>query len=393
MLLSKDPVNAFLDYPAIEVPHAETGPLAGLTFAVKDLYDVAGYPTGAGHPLKRSQSDIKTKSAPSVQALLDAGARFVGKTHTDELAYSMNGENFHYGTPVNPRAPGRIPGGSSSGSASATAAGLVDFALGTDTGGSVRTPASYNGLLGLRPTWGRIDIAGVEPLAKSFDTVGWFARDAATFAKVGAVLLGEDKAGPALSRFIVGDDVHALLLGELEEAAVRSAAPRVAAHLAAAGAVMLAPEGLTAWRMTFRTIQAHDAWEAQGAWISANNPVFGPGVRERFDWASRVTSEEYEAANAKRAGIRARMLELLGDDTVLAIPTVPGIAPLLNLDAEPLESFRNRALSMLCPAGLAGLPQINLPLAELDGCPLGISLVAPPGRDRALIDLAAKILG
>lgn len=392
MLLPKDPVNAFLDYPPVEVPSAANGPLSGLTFAVKDLYDVAGYPTGAGHPLKRSQSDIKTTSAPAVQMLLDAGARFVGKTHTDELAYSMNGENYHYGTPINIRAPGRIPGGSSSGSAAATAAGLVDFALGTDTGGSIRAPASYNGLIGLRPTHGRIDISAVVPLAESFDTVGWFARDAETFARVAAVLLGEDADAPPLRRFIVGDDIHALLLGDLEEAAVRSASPRIAAHLEPAGAIIVAEDGLTSWRMTFRTMQAYEAWQAHGAWIEQYHPTFGPGIRERFEWASRVTREDYDAADIRRTHVRERLLALLGNDTVLAIPTTPGIAPLLDLDGEELESYRNRSLSMLCTAGLAGLPQISLPLAEHEGCPLGVSLVAPPGRDRALVDLARKIL-
>lgn len=392
MLLAQDPVNAFLDYPAVEVPSSPSGPLAGLTMAIKDLYDVAGYPTGVGHPLKRAESDIKTESAPSVQVLLDAGARFVGKVHTDEFAYSMNGENFHYGTPVNVNAPGRIPGGSSSGSAVAVSAGLVDFALGSDTGGSVRAPASYNGLLGLRPTHGRIDISRVAPLAETFDTVGWFARDADTFARVGDVLLGDDVDGPPLTRFLVGDDIHALLLGELEEAAVRSAAPRIAAHLKPAGAVIVSPEGLAAWRMIFRTMQAYEAWEANGEWISSRQPSFGPGVRERFEWASHVTREEYDAAAIRRAQVRERVTGLLGDDTVLAIPSTPGIAPRLGLGGEELDSYRNRALSMLCTASLTGLPQISLPLAEHEGCPLGVSLIAPAGRDRALIDLAAKIM-
>jgi amidase len=392
MLLAQDPVHAFVDYGAVAVPSAPDGPLAGLRLAVKDLYDVAGYPTGAGHPLVRQQSSIKSASAPAVQALLDAGAVFVGKTHTDEFAYSMNGENAHYGTPINVRAPGRIPGGSSSGSAAAVSAGLADIALGTDTGGSVRAPASYNGLIGLRPTFGRIDISSVFPLAESFDTVGWFARDIDTFGRVAPLLLGEDRDAPALTRFIVGDDIHALLLGDLEEAAVRSASPRIAAHLEPAGAIIVAPEGLASWRMVFRTMQAYEAWQAHGAWITANHPSFGPGVRERFEWASHVTADEYQNAAGRRALIRERLLGLLGDDTVLAIPTTPGIAPIRDLGAEELDSYRNRALSMLCSAGLAGLPQISLPLAEHQGCPLGVSLVAPPGRDRALIDLARRIM-
>ena len=217
-------------------------------------------------------------------------------------------------------------------------------------------------------------------------------RDADTFSRVGAVLLGEDESDTPLTRFLVGDDIHALLLGELEEAAVRSATPRIAAHLEPAGAVIVAPDGLAAWRMIFRTMQAYEAWQANGEWIESRQPSFGPGVRERFEWASHVTREEYDAAALRRAQVRARVRGLLGDNTVLAIPTTPGIAPRIGLGGDELESYRNRALSMLCTAGLAGLPQISLPLADHEGCPLGVSLIAPAGRDRALIDLATRIM-
>src|SRR5687767_6592237 len=194
MLLDSDPARAFLPYPPVEVPKAASGPLAGLTFAVKDLFDVAGYPTGGGSPHVLAMSGVKTRTAPIVQRLLDAGARFVGKTHTDELAFSLNGKNAHFGTPVNGGAPDRIPGGSSSGSASAVSNGLCDVALGTDTGGSVRGPASHCGLFGLRPTHGRVSLKGAHDLAPSFDTCGFFARDAATFRRVGEVILGDDPA-------------------------------------------------------------------------------------------------------------------------------------------------------------------------------------------------------
>ena len=152
MLLDRDPAHAFMPYPAVPVPHAPSGPLSGLTFAAKDLFDVAGYPTSAGSPHMLAMSGIKTRTAPTVQKLLDAGARLVGKTITDELAFSMSGKNAHFGTPVNGGAPDRIPGGSSAGSAAAVSNGLCDFALGTDTGGSVRAPANHCGLFGIRPT-------------------------------------------------------------------------------------------------------------------------------------------------------------------------------------------------------------------------------------------------
>ena len=215
MLIPSDPVHAFVDYPDVPVPNAPAGPLAGLTLGVKDIFDVAGYPTGCGNPTKRAEAEAKPAkaSAPAVARLLAAGARFVGKTHTAELAFSLDGRNDHYGTPINPAAPGRVPGGSSSGSASAVAAKLCDFALGSDTGGSVRGPASFCGIIGLRPTHGRIDIGGAMPLAPSLDTVGWFAHDFDVFERVGAVLLGEDAAGPDLARVVAAKDAFALFDG------------------------------------------------------------------------------------------------------------------------------------------------------------------------------------
>ena len=200
MLIPADPLNAFVAYRDKSVPHAADGPLAGLSFAVKDIFDVVGYPTGCGNPVKRMESPPAKANAPAVAKLLAAGARFVGKTHTAELAFSLDGRNSRDGTPVNPAAPGRVPGGSSSGSASAVAGGLCDIALGSDTGGSVRAPASFCGIIGLRPTYGRIDIGGAMPLAPSLDTVGWFTRDIDLYERVGAVLLGEDAAGAALQR-------------------------------------------------------------------------------------------------------------------------------------------------------------------------------------------------
>ena len=192
MSLASHPSRSFMPYPEADVPHALDGPLRGLRFAAKDLFDVAGYPTGGGNPHVLAMSGIKPSTAPAVQCLLDAGAAFVGKTHNDELAFSMNGKNAHYGAPVNGAAPERITGGSSSGSASAVSNGLCDFALGTDTGGSVRVPASHCGLFGIQPTHGRISLAGCLPLCYSLDTCGFFARDIGTFARVAGVLLGPD---------------------------------------------------------------------------------------------------------------------------------------------------------------------------------------------------------
>jgi amidase len=190
------------------VAGAPGGPLAGLRFAVKDLYDVAGEVTSYGNPDWARSHGVAASTAPVVLALLEAGARLVGKTKTVELAFGLTGENVWHGTPINPNAPDRFPGGSSCGSAAAVAAGEVDFAMGSDTGGSVRIPASYCGVFGFRPSWGAISLAGCCALGPSFDTPGWFAANAAVLARVGGEILPLGKAGEA-GPLLQPDDVWA----------------------------------------------------------------------------------------------------------------------------------------------------------------------------------------
>ncbi|HET7715591.1 MAG TPA: amidase family protein, partial [Bauldia sp.] len=268
----------------------------------------------------------------------------------------------------------------------------VDTALGSDTGGSVRGPASMCGLIGLRPTWGRIDISGTMPLASSLDTVGWFTRDIGLYERIGRVMLGEDRAGPPLRRVLEAEDAFAALMSPREAEAL---APAVATAKAAAGsveAVTVAPDGLDTWMPVFRLTQGFEAWKVHGPWITKRKPQLMPAIAGRFEAASRVTEAEYRDAAAKRERIRARVTGLLGDDGVILLPTLPTIAPRLDDSEQAFEAFRARALSILCISGLAGVPQISLPMATMDGCPLGLSLIGPPGRDRALIEFAARVM-
>ena len=391
MPLVHDTARAFMPYPETPVPHAGSGPLSGLSFAVKDLFDVAGYPTSGGQPFLLALSGIKQNTAPTVQKLLDAGARFVGKTITDELAFSMNGQNAHFGSPINGAAPQRITGGSSSGSAAAVSNRLCDFALGTDTGGSVRAPANHCGLVGLRPTQGRISLQGALDLSPSFDTCGWFTRDVPTFARVADVLLGEDVVPlPDTVRLRVPTDIWALLAPEVVEALAAPRA-RIEAALGGAAPALVVLDSLDAMYWHYRHIQGHEAWMVDGALIQRYQPPLGPGVAQRFAWSREVTDVQVAQAHAFRARFRSHLLALLGRDGVLLMPTMPDIAPRIDDDETGLEQYRNRALQMLCIAGLAGLPQLSLPLATRAGAPLGLSLVGPPGSDRSLVRLAERI--
>lgn len=387
----EDMVNAFMDHPFADVPHAKEGPLIGLTLAVKDIFDVAGYKTGCGSPEKLADAKPAVETASAVQTLLDAGARLIGKTTTEELAFSLNGDNVHYPQPVNTAAPDRLTGGSSSGSVAAVCGGLVDIATGSDTGGSVRAPASYCGLIGLRTTHGRIPLDHTMPLAESFDTFGWFARTADMYRQVSDVMLGKDSVAYVPKRVLVAEDCLALLMG-VEEARALDPAINHITDYATTHDVSLADGDMKNWYWTFRKAQAYEAWQAHGEWITSRKPNLGPGVKERFDFSANVTAQDYDDALLTRAQITRHVEELLGEDGLLVLPTVPSVAPSKSADFSSLDQFRNRALMLLCTSGLTGLPQITLPMAMLDNAPLGLSLMGPRGTDRQLADIALDLL-
>jgi amidase len=389
--LAGDRLGAFVPGSEVVVEPTASGPLDGLTFAVKDVFDLADVATGFGNPVWLATHAPAAATAPAVERLLAAGARLRGKTVTDELTYSLTGENAHYGTPVNPRCPERVPGGSSSGSAAAVAGGLCDLALGTDCAGSVRIPASYCGLYGMRPSHGRIPLDGVCPFAPSFDTAGWLARDPQVLELAGRELLRERGRPPPARRVLVATDAFALAHPATAEALAAPLAT-VCDAVGAATDVVVAQEGLERWMQCFRTIQGFEIWQSLGAWVREARPKLGAGVRERLAWASRIAAEAAEAERAVRASVRRRLEALLGEGDVLCLPTAPGPAPLRGAPAlEVEEEVRYRAISLLCIAGLGGLPQVTLPLAQVDGCPVGLSLVAAAGADLLLLALAAQV--
>ncbi|MBS0560893.1 MAG: amidase [Proteobacteria bacterium] len=367
-----------------------TGRLDGLRFAVKDMFDVAGWPTGNGHPDWKRSHPPASGTASAVSALLLAGATLAGKTVMMELAFGLSGENIWYGTPINPRAPDRFPGGSSCGSAVAVAAGLVDFALGSDTAGSVRIPASYCGTLGIRTSPGAVSLSGARALAPGFDTVGWFARDAAVLAEVGETLLD----GPA------GGVAGPLL--RLEEAwmnaaprtaeALRPALERLERRFGRAVGVRAAPEGIDSFYDHFRTVQAEEVWATLGGWVNAEAPRFGPGVAERIAAARGMDPDSAAQGRAFRQVLRARLRPLLTGGGVLVFPTSPCPAPLLTASQAEQELVRAATIGVTAIAGIAGLPEVTLPAATVNGAPVGLSLVGAHGADRGLLAFARQAM-
>ena len=382
-----DHLNAFCTDTDAYLAGAAHGPLAGLTFAAKDIFDVAGYVTGGGNPDWRATQAAATRTAWAVQVLVDAGATMVGKTITDEITRGILGENAHYGTPVNPRAPERVPGGSSSGSGSAVAGGLVDFALGSDTGGSVRVPASFCGLYGLRPTHGRIPLDGLLPQAPSYDTIGWFARDADLLARVGAVLLQSSLPTMRPSRLVIAEDTFEIADPAVTQA-LRPFVDRLTTHLGRATTVRLAPEGLAAWSDQQQVLQGREAWETAQDWIDRVNPRFSFEVTERYVMARSYTDADRAAARARQEAVRQRLDTVLTDDAILCLPTTPTPAPLRGERISARRSVRTRIGMLTCIAGTTGRPQINLPLAAVGGLPVGLSLLGAHGTDEVLLALA-----
>jgi amidase len=387
-----DPLNAFCTHSAARLKGAPSGPLAGLTFAAKDLFDIAGHITGAGNPDWLALHSPASLTAPVVQRLIDNGANMIGKTHTDELSRGILGENAHYGTPINPKAPGRVPGGSSSGSAAAVAGGLVDFALGTDTGGSVRIPASFCGIYGIRPTHGRLSLEGVVGQAPSYDTVGWFARDADLLARIGEVLVGLDLHQAQRPRHvIVATDAFAIA----EPATAAALAPAVEHITTAVGSSEHRRVSVTVpladWFSHQRAVQGREAWDTFGEWIDRHNPRFAFDIADNFVRGRETPNAVLAAAREFRAARRVELMAMLDQETILLLPTAPFPAPLRGQPRSTMWGQRTAISTLTTVSGTLGAPQVSMPLALVDGLPVGLSILARPGGDDMLLAFARSL--
>jgi amidase len=376
---------AFVDHSPAAFQLKTDGPLAGLTFAVKDLFDIEGSTTACGNPDRLRDGGVASATAPAVLSILGAGAICIGKTHTDEVACGMFGTNPHFGTPINPKAPDRVPGGSSSGSASAVAAGLCDFALGTDTGGSVRVPASFCGIFGIRATHGRISAAGVMAMAPSFDTVGWLAASATTLAQVGEVFFGPipDRGD---DRLLIAADAF-----EIPIPAIAQALLPIARALGPARHITLYEEGIDHWLDTFRPLQLHDLKATLGEWATMPGRTLSQSVSDRIKLAYAVPWQDVPPAALRREALTDRLVRLLGDDGVIVIPTAHNLPPPRETSLDDLVEFREKTLALTCVASLTRLPQVNLPVTTVNGYPVGLSLIGGPRADARLLGLARRL--
>ncbi|WP_432519543.1 AtzH-like domain-containing protein [Kineococcus sp. SYSU DK006] len=372
------------------------GPLAGVRIAVKDNVAVAGQRIGGGVPRWLEAAPVEDACAPALQALLDAGAEVAGIAQTDELAFSLMGANAHYGTPRNTAAPGRVPGGSTSGPAAALAAGAADLALGTDTAGSLRVPGSFSALYAWRPTHGAVDTTGVLPLAPSFDTVGLLARDPALLAAAAGVLLpaGTPATGQPTallrSRALLALAHPATALAV--EAATTALAVQTGLPLVDVDEVAedFTAAQVAAWTAAFRTVQAAEAWAAHGGFVEAQPGALSAPVEARFRAGAAVDATALAAARATTAATREHLAALLRLGW-LCLPSTATPAPRADASPQEFETARAGTLQLSTLASQAGVPALGLPWGRVGELPVGACVLAPHGADRALLGLLAQV--
>ncbi|PKM69656.1 MAG: hypothetical protein CVU94_02755 [Firmicutes bacterium HGW-Firmicutes-19] len=386
-----DPLQAFVRDNHIALEGSKSGPLNGLVYAAKDVFMIKGSTFGNGHPdwLKTHEPDPYTASA--VLKLLDAGADLVGKTVCDELCFSISGENWNYGSPFNPHDIRRYTGGSSAGSGSATAGGLVDFAIGSDCLGSVRVPAAYNGLLGMRPSYKRISNDGEAPYCASMDVLGYVASEPDVFKKVSEVLLGNDLEDVEFKKLYIADDCFEALDLDVFEA-LKVAVDFVGSKLDSIHHVRVAPEGLNVWIEAFRIVQGYEVWESYGGWIQKYRPRLSRGPKERLEWSSTITRNQYKDALSEKQRIANDFKEFLPKDAILCLPTTATVAPLRTTSLEEINRTRAISTNFLCISPMTETPQVTVPLVKQHDVPLSLTLISTRGTDLALAKFASKLV-
>ncbi|PMO63451.1 amidase [Vibrio breoganii] len=385
-------ISLYCQQGPFQIAPSHQGALDGYSFVFKDLFDVDGFTTGAGNPTWLATHPKAQSTSPIIESLLEQGASCVGRVQTDELAYSLNGTNVHYGTPVNLLAPECIPGGSSSGSAVAVALGHADFAIGTDTGGSVRVPASYCGLYGLRPTLGALSLKHCFELSKSFDTAGLFARDLTLMKTVFEALNQEQQQANQIDTLCLDQDIAKFLSKERLQMLTKWCE---SAGISIKSVRFLADIGLdlASLSLMFRTIQGFEIIQTHDKWLSQHGDSLDPRILERVQWARTITEDDYLSAKSEQANFTQSLVNCIRMSKVAwLIPTTPMGPPKLDIADAALAQYRTELMGLTSIAGLAGLPQLHLPMSGLPEGPTGVSLMGLANSESTLIATAQRML-
>lgn len=384
-----DALGAFVRSNHIALKGSGSGLLADYVYSAKDVFKIKGSTMGNGHPEFLAYQEPDEFTSPVILKLLDSGADLVGKTICDELCYSISGENWNYGSPLNPCDVRRYTGGSSSGSCASVAGGLVDFSIGSDCLGSVRVPASYNGLIGMRPTYARIDNEGEAEYCESMDVLGFVAKEAEVFRKVATVLLGEDEKEYEFTELLIATDCFDAINEDVRKA-LQPAIQKISKYFNQVKEIRLADD-LDEWVKVFQIVQGYEVWSSYKKFITDCHPQLSPGPRSRIAFASSIQKDDYERACERMAEIREEVIEKIPEHALLVMPTASSVAPLRSASQEEINHYRAQSSQLLVASPLSGIPQLTLPLAEQYGVPLGISLLGVHGCDRALVGKSLEI--
>lgn len=368
---------------------APAGRLSGKTFVVKDLFDVEGFATGGGNPDWLKTHAPAAVHAAVVRRLLEAGADLIGKSCTDELAMSLDGINPYYGIPINTQLPERIPGGSSSGSASAVAAGYADFGVGTDTVGSIRVPASYCGLYGFRPTHGAIDLTGCMPLGQSFDTAGWVARDAEPLLDIGRELLPVRSRRPIESVYLA-ENLFKLIPPEISKPFLETF-DRFANVVGDSTKGEITEHTLDSCASIFGVIRSAEAWRNYRDWIETEKPTVSQKVLDRLNDGRNVSAEDEAAARQTMQDVRDIFDSMIQEVGVIVLPTAYSFPPVKSASVEELDLNRTRNIRFTVLSVVTGLPQVSIPVEIFPGVRLGLSILGGRNRDLDLLEFVAGL--
>uniref|UniRef100_A0A2P2KKF5 Amidase domain-containing protein n=1 Tax=Rhizophora mucronata TaxID=61149 RepID=A0A2P2KKF5_RHIMU len=416
MVMDRADFGAFLErftmipFPQPPPPAAKQT-LIGLTFAIKDTFDVKDYVTGFGNPDWKNTHDPAEKTAMAVTALLKNGATCVGKTVMDELGFGITGENKHYGTPINPQMPSHVSGGSSSGSAVAVAAELVDFALGTDTIGCIRIPAAFCGILGYRPSHGAVSTIGVLPNAQSLDTVGCLACDASILHRVVHSLLQLNTVEPRRTRrFIFANDLFQLHKVPMQKTLsviskvienlsgyqppkhmnigqyITSSVPSLKAFCEQNENLQNGSSTLKALSSVMISLQRYEFKTNHGEWVKSVKPKLASDISSQVQEAINSTHENIKMLYKVRTEMRATLQSLLKDDGILVIPTVADSPSKVNINKVYSVESHDRALLISSISSMSGCCQVAIPLGKHDDCPISVSFITFHGGDKFLLD-------
>ena len=383
-------MQSFVRENHIALEGSGEGRLAGTVFAAKDVFRILGSTWGNGHPDWLRYSEPDSFTSQTILKLLDEGADLVGKTICDELCFSISGENWNYGSPLNPHDPRRFAGGSSSGSGAAAGGGLVDFSLGSDCLGSVRVPASYNGVFGMRPTYQRVNNDGEAPYCESMDVLGYMAKESDMFVNVSSVLLGQDQKEHKFKKLLLPKECFDIIDKDLK-LQLEDTIKEIEAEFDEVISCDITPNGLDEWVKIFQLVQGYEVWESYGGFIRKYRPRLSRGPKERLAWAATISRQEYDKALKDKEEIEAHIDQLLDNDTVMLMPTSASVAPLRSAPLAEINRVRAQSSGLLCVSPLSGIPQVTMPIMEIDEVPFGLSLLGKQGSDLALVNLAASL--